>query len=253
MKRIFSFIFIGGLGFFLGFYVSNVFDREEGVTQPAFIDTLSQVTHEHLELKGSPQQQGEVQSDPQFDGRSSTLPTPLFSSVSGPLIYAAIERSSEEELFQTLGKIFNTDDISEDIDDIKVFAHRVASELKSEGNALHPDSTAQLYFSLSESFPEEAAHYFEVRRRQTIYAHIDVSSGLGLGEQKYFTRWLNLQTGEILLFKQKWMDPSSSKNWISFRPDNVWQDGAYEVTFYQFNSELSPLVKQSFYLTVLPR
>jgi len=85
---------------------------------------------------------------------------------------------------------------------------------------------------------------------EPVYAHFDVSGGLASGNNKIFSRWTNLDTNEVLFFNRSNIQSDSDKNWVAFTPTGGWTAGSYEVTFYQFGSQLRKLANQNFYIEI---
>lgn len=186
---------------------------------------------------------------------STQLSTSLLSSTqvqesSISVLEDIIESSSEEEVEDILKMFFDDTELLDEINDVKLFSRRLLEELSDKESAVDELSNAQIYFSLTSDYPDSPQQHFEVDNRQKIFAHINTSGGLGGGDGKFFTRWINKTSGEVLLFKQKPIKRDSSKNWVSFTPDESWLNGAYEVSFYQFNSGLNKLSSNIFYVAV---
>ena len=164
------------------------------------------------------------------------------------VVHRFLKNATETEIHEALDVFFDSQDIYSDIDDVRLFSRRIVEEASAGESTIHEFSRAQLSFSLKPTFPEIPHNHFSVNGREPIYAHINIDGGPGAGDAKLFTRWVNLDTGEILLFKQKRVLSGHNKNWISYTPDNPWEAGSYEVSFYQFNSALNKLVSEMFFI-----
>ena len=78
-----------------------------------------------------------------------------------------------------------------------------------------------------------------------MYAHLDTNGQIP--SNKYvFIKWINNQTGQVLLFEKKNISANSNQNWVSFIPSDGWQEGSYDVRFYQFDSELQPIAQTTY-------
>lgn len=161
-----------------------------------------------------------------------------------------IEHQSDAQIYDRVASLFGEQAVIENIADVRQFSLRLVEELENEHSDISAASTANLYFGLESSFPESPVYAFEVSPRQKLYAHIDVQGGLGSTNSKFFIRWKHLDSNEVLLFTHKKVLPSSDKNWVSFKPDENWKEGNYQVTFFQFTSELEALASETYSLLV---
>ncbi len=159
-----------------------------------------------------------------------------------------LEHASNEELNDALSLFFDKESLVVHIDDAQQFSKRIVEELGGGESDIDDLSSAHLSIAITNQAPEHQSDYFEVNPYQKIYAHIDVKGGLGIGDEQFFVRWTNLETQDVLLFKQKAILASSEQNWVSYLPDDAWQEGRYQVTFYQFNSSLKKLASTVFYI-----
>ncbi len=159
-----------------------------------------------------------------------------------------LEHASNEELNDSLSLFFDKESLVAHIDDAQLFSKRIVEELGGGESDIDKFSSAHLSIAITSQTPEHQNDYFEVNPYQKIYAHIDVRGGLGIGDEQFFVRWTNLETQDVLLFKQKAILAVSEKNWVSYLPDDAWQEGRYQVTFYQFNSSLKKLASTIFYI-----
>lgn len=171
---------------------------------------------------------------------------PQLSTYKKSALKYTIENSDNNELTDTLSALFPNANVIENIDDIRLFANRLMSEINSSDQVVHEDSEASISFSLSNTASTDIRHSFSVSKKQKIYAHINVNSGLGRNQAKFFVKWRNVDTNEILLFSPKSINPHSDSNWVSFVPEASWGDHNYEVIFYQFNSQLQKLASETY-------
>lgn len=128
-------------------------------------------------------------------------------------------------------------------------AKNLASEFLNDDieNNSQTDGYSSVYFSLSENYNNTVINHFTLAEQasKTIYAHLILRSAINNNAQ-VFVKWIALDTGKVLLFDQKNINPISQHNWVSFTPSNSWQAGQYLVKFYQFESSLD-LIAQNTY------
>ncbi len=63
-----------------------------------------------------------------------------------------------------------------------------------------------------------------------------------------FIKWVHTDSGKVLLFEKKNINSITRQNWVNFTPNKNWNSGNYQVTFYQFNSELKPIIYGNYYI-----
>lgn len=165
-------------------------------------------------------------------------------------LYHSIDHFDDEKILNKLSLFIPEDDIFEYIDDYKTFSKRLVEELGNRQNStsqspVSSDYNAQIYFSQSPDYPNDASSTFTDIGNHKVYAHIYVE-GATYSKKLLFTRWKSLSTGKILLFTQKYINPDSDTNWVSLSPGSKWESGEYEVTFYDFNSKLKLIAKANF-------
>jgi len=171
---------------------------------------------------------------------------PKFDPGKKAFLASAITLASEDELRSTLRFFFDDRELNTEIGDLKQFSKRLQQEFSGASTENHELSIAQMYFSTSASYPQQAQNFFHFSGNEKLYAHIDVQQGLGSGDAKLFTRWTHIDSGDVILFDRKQMRSDSDKNWISYRPPGQWQAGTYEVSFYRFNAEMDKLASDVF-------
>lgn len=167
------------------------------------------------------------------------------------LIHEKIDELSHSDILSIADLVLGTSNVADfavQVDDVKSFSKRVVDELKGDGASVHELSQTQLYFALDNRYPNSDQSFFSITPDKVIYAHFDTGYGLGTGAQALFTRWRQLDTGEVVFFNQKPIVSSQSRNWISFAPEDGWHEGAYEVALYSFDSQLNKLASAIFYI-----
>lgn len=142
-----------------------------------------------------------------------------------------------------LNKAFPNSDLSH-INDKKKFSNRLIDELSST-NTPEQKLSGQLAISSNELMPRQSEDLAQVYKNQEIFAHFD-SMGKFPQDSQVFVRWVNRDTGEILLFTPTMINKASQQNWTSFSPAHGWQAGNYDVKYYQMDDNLTPIAQASF-------
>lgn len=155
-----------------------------------------------------------------------------------------IEKLPNHEIDRQLGRLFREDDINGRIHDKRAFAARLVEEALKDFDP-NTTLTGRAVISTSQVFPEFFVDDFEVHPRQTLFAHFDTYGKVPHNGQ-VFIRWRHRDTGRILLFTQKNITADASQNWVSYRPDTVWNTGYYDVKYYQFNDHLEPIAQANY-------
>ncbi len=153
-----------------------------------------------------------------------------------------IDNMPDYALEQYVNK-FMAADASDVIEDKRRFAERAVQELYAPNDNQQLTGTALISFN--DIMPEANANSSRVTKFAKIYAHLDTRGQVP--DDKYvFVKWINNQTGQVLLFEKKNISANSNQNWVSFIPTDGWQVGRYDVRFYQFNSELKPIAQTTY-------
>lgn len=141
---------------------------------------------------------------------------------------------------------FMAKDASNLIADKRRFAERAIEELYRPNDNQPLVGTVKIGFN--QKPPQNSQDTSNVSKFAKIYAHLDISHAVGnIPTSPYvFVKWINNQTGQVLLFEKKEISASSSQNWVSFVPYDGWQEGSYDVKFYQFTSELQPIAQTTY-------
>ncbi len=139
---------------------------------------------------------------------------------------------------------FMAKDASNVIADKRRFAERAIEELYRPND--NQPLVGSIKISLNQQFPDNTAEEVtKVSKFEKIYAHLD-TNGQVPSSPYTFVKWINNQTGQVLLFEKKDIVADSNQNWVSFIPDDGWQVGSYDVRFYQFTSELEPIAQTTY-------
>lgn len=154
-----------------------------------------------------------------------------------------VAKAPEQTISSYLKKAFPKTDLS-GIKDQRQFTNRLIDELsntdKTENNLL-----GKLTVSSSQLMPRQSENLEQVYKTQEIFAHFD-SMGKFPQDSQVFVRWVNRDTGELLLFTPTMINKASQQNWTSFSPANGWKTGNYDIKYYQMNNSLTPIAQSSF-------
>lgn len=129
------------------------------------------------------------------------------------------------------------------ITDKRQFANRAIEELYKQND--NQPLQGQILLSDSSAMPSQSINTNTVGKKQKLFAHLNTFGKVPLGAN-VFVKWVNRNTGEVLLFEKKLIVPNSDTNWVSYQPYDGWQTGSYDIRFYQFNSQLEPVAQLSY-------
>ncbi|WP_296172405.1 hypothetical protein [Psychrobacter sp. UBA2769] len=132
---------------------------------------------------------------------------------------------------------------SDVISDKRRFAQRAVEELyKSNDNQ---PLVGDVKLSLSQVMPPNSLDTSTLNKDTKLFAHLD-TDGKAPASPFVFVKWVNNQTGQVLLFEKKNIIADSNQNWVSFKPYDGWTSGSYDIRFYQFTSELQPIAQLTY-------
>ena len=160
-----------------------------------------------------------------------------------------IDNLSAPEIDDYLNKLVNKNEIdfNQSIDKYAL-AKSLMREFLGENDNSNIDTYSAIEFSLSTTQNTEKITNFKLSNSKTaIYAHLQLDENTEMINNT-FIKWIHIDSGKILLFENKNINPITRQNWVSFTPDENWQTGNYQVTFYQFNSELKPIIQGNYYV-----
>lgn len=132
---------------------------------------------------------------------------------------------------------------SEVIVDKRRFAKRAIEELYQPQD--NQPLVGTIKVSFNQQVPDNSQNTSRVSKFAKIYAHLD-TYGKAPNSPFVFVKWINNQTGQVLLFEKKNVIASKNQNWVSFVPYDGWEVGSYDIRFYQFNSELQPIAQTTY-------
>lgn len=132
---------------------------------------------------------------------------------------------------------------SEVIGDKRRFAQRAVEELYKEND--NQPLSGSIKLSLDSSLPSISVDTSNLNKDAKLFAHLD-TDGKVPASAFVFVKWVNNQTGQVLLFEKKDIVANSNQNWVSFKPYEGWTQGSYDIRFYQFTSELEPIAQLTY-------
>lgn len=154
----------------------------------------------------------------------------------------------EQSVSNLLNFLIPADEL-EDIANIKQFAKRYLEETSLHNTPVNSDSYAHVFVSTNSQGVTSATN-INIAPSDKIYAHIQFYGGIATGSQRIFSRWVNLDTDDVLFFERSYINPNQDKNWVYFSPHGGWITGNYDVSFYLFSAQLEKLGHANFYLSV---
>ena len=138
---------------------------------------------------------------------------------------------------------FMAKDASGVIGDKRRFAERAVEELYKENDNQPLVGTVKL--SKDPVMPSVSLDTSKLNKNTKLYAHLD-TSGKVPESPFVFVKWVNNQTGQVLLFEKKDIVANQNQNWVSFTPYDGWTPGSYDIRFYHFTSELQPIAQLTY-------
>lgn len=228
------------LGFLAGRYTTPDITSQPLVNisqpSPAAVATTSELTQQDSE-----NDRGAVSQPSQAEEKSSVTLMP-------DILPAIIQAAPQQAVKDVMAYFLDEGELAE-ISDINTFARRYAEEVTLTSTEPDPSSTTTIKVSLSSAGVEHST-LLELDKNNAVYAHVNFGGGIAAGSAKIMSRWVNLDTSEVLFFERSSIVPTSDNNWVSFKPAEGWKDGNYEVSFYEFSDTMKKLAAQNFYLTI---
>lgn len=132
---------------------------------------------------------------------------------------------------------------SEVITDKRRFAERAVEELYSKDDTR--PLVGEVRLSFDSNMPSTSINTSTINKNAKLFAHLD-TAGKVPASPFAFVKWVNNETGQVLLFEKKNIVAGSNQNWVSFKPYEGWLPGSYDVKFYQFTSELEPIARLTY-------
>ena len=138
---------------------------------------------------------------------------------------------------------FMSQGAGEALSDKRQFAQRAIEELYKEND--NQPLVGEVKLSLTPIMPSLSMDTSIIDKNATLFAHLDTAGKVPVSPF-VFVKWVNNQTGQVLLFEKKDIVANSNQNWVSFKPDDGWLQGSYDIRFYQFTSELQPIAQLTY-------
>lgn len=132
---------------------------------------------------------------------------------------------------------------SEVIGDKRRFAQRAVEELYKKND--NQPLAGEVKLSLNPTMPSVSVDTSTLDKNTKLFAHLD-TAGKVPASPFVFVKWVNNQTGQVLLFEKKDIVANSNQNWVSLKPYEGWTTGSYDIRFYQFTSELQPVAQLTY-------
>ena len=126
------------------------------------------------------------------------------------------------------------DDFVDNIDNKKEFSKNLLNAVLDNGTGENEqDTSVKITFSTS-TFPTTRQLGFdsEVKLHDVIFAHIELEPGVN----EVLVKWVNMSSGEILMFAQSAIRGGQPFQYVSLRPSQGWRNGIYRVAVYSANS-----------------
>ena len=169
--------------------------------------------------------------------------------LSGDLVKNAkqlIQDMPESQVVHYLTKAFPDTDLSH-IQDKKGFSERLLEELSdiNQPSSIYPTGLLSVSQSMDSSYLTNSENIANFYKNQQIFAHYDTLGKTARSDQ-VFVKWINQDSGEVLLFTPQKINKYSDQNWVSYSPPDGWKPGHYAIEYYEFNDRLTPIAKTSY-------
>lgn len=216
-------------------------------------------------MQGRQQDNSSLQDNaaPSLDQKNTSLPAELQAlehhngnsmPTEGAQPISSMHDYSQEQAIDIVNKMpdymlgqyidkFMSQGAGEALVDKRQFAQRAVEELYKKND--NQPLVGEVKLSLTSSVPSSSMDTANIDKNATVFAHLD-TSGKVPASPFVFVKWVNNQTGQVLLFEKKDIVANSNQNWVSFKPDDGWTQGSYDIRFYQFTSELQPVAQLTY-------
>lgn len=250
MRRCLKYAFVLAIfltTFYSGFHFGKFSSQKEGPASNA--EALSSINNHNLEQKVAELTLSNfllnaLINQPVQDSIQNFTNT----SISAKTLVSQLSTSDIENYLKTT---FGSTALSE-LTDTRVFSENILDLYYEDTFNTNTDTTfshADIRISLSSEQSQENLTSIKQIGNATLFAHIEPYGSVGIGDQAYFIRWSHENSGEILLFDRKQINPESISNWVSYQPNSIWRTGTYRVSFFRFDDLLTPLGTTSFYIS----
>lgn len=182
--------------------------------------------------------------DDQFNALIAQPNGHVLSQVTIDKIKMVLDQMSDKEVAHYLSKAFPLDNFSS-IQNKKQFSERLLEELSSEVSVSKEDMQGKITLSRNLSNNLQSENMSQIYKNQQIVAHYDTLGKLSKSDQ-VFVKWINKDSGEVLLFTPQPVNPQSDQNWVSFTPPDGWKPGEYAIQYYQVDDKLTPIAQADY-------
>ena len=229
--KFFILILVGILAFGMGYWVassktqseSTVPEQTQNIAVEKFIQTIQQ----------------KVQAEPE---EGQVFQQQLKNQKAQ--INAVIDQATPEQINKYLAQSFPGYDLS-NIHNKQKFAKRLINEFVDAENDPDEAMTGRVTVSTQQQYSPTSMLPRQIYAGQQLFAHFD-TLGKTPNNEQVFIRWSNQSTGEVLFFMPQRVSVNREQNWVSFNPVKGWQEGIYDVKYYQLNDQLAPIAQTSF-------
>lgn len=180
----------------------------------------------------------------QFNALMSQSKGHVLSQATLDKIKVVLSQMPEQEVEHYLSKAFPLSNFGS-IQNKKQFAERLLEELSSEDIVSKEDVQGKLVLSRNLSNTLQSENLSQIYRNQQIVAHYDTLGKLSKNDQ-VFVKWVNKDSGEVLLFTPQPVNSQSDQNWVSYAPPDGWKPGEYAIQYYQVNDTLTPIAQADY-------
>ena len=182
--------------------------------------------------------------DDQFNALISQPNGHILSQATIDKIKMVLKQMPDQEVAHYLSKAFPLNNFSS-IQNKKQFSERLLEELSSEATVSKEDMQGKLVLSRNLSNNLQSENMSQIYKNQQIVAHYDTLGKLSKSDQ-VFVKWVNKDSGEVLLFAPQPVNPQSDQNWVSYAPPDGWKPGEYAIQYYQVDDKLTPIAQADY-------
>ena len=235
-------IFIGLTCFVSGYGIAFL-NIDDGLTNPS---QLFKENHYNMVNKDA-NEDNNLNYAKQFNTMVSQSEGHVLPSEAIGKIKIILDQIPDREVDRYLSKAFPLSDFT-GISDKKKFSERLLEELSKDAHKDSANMPGKLIVSRNLNNNLQSENMDKIYKNQQIVAHYDTLGNLAKSDQ-VFVKWLNRDTGEILLFTPQPVNPQSDQNWVSYSPPAGWKPGNYAVEYYQVDDQLTPIAQTDYTIT----
>lgn len=256
MKKLLPIFLATLVGLIVGYSLSN-YQQERSSLIPAGLDCeksnpddffmVSNNDDRTLDLLRNELSKANQELD-QLKGLNDALSTQIarlnlpIASMTYPELIDKIDQLPDSFISDKLAYFIDKDAIA-DIEDVRAFSKRLIDVALAEGEDSGQTGSAVITFSTSPVFGNQLiSQSASVHKFDTIFAHIESSGRL----DQAIVKWQELNSGEILLFKNHSLDPENPSKYIFLRPRSGWKSGSYRVSLHTMDDQVNPISGNSY-------